>query len=289
MAIESYGQLESLWDQAGGPSKDAALMAAIAEAESGGNTTALNPNDNGGTQSSFGLWQISTGTHTPPASNWSNALENAKLAVQKFFSQGLTAWGTYTSGAYKQYLQGGVPPNPGGGNLGSGGGSGGSGSGTGGTAPGPSIGSQLTSATGCPSFFSNPLGWVVCNAATSTSSSQLGNFLTDPVDMAERAGLVILGIILVVLGIAILGFGPLASALGLAAGTASKSRSISRGFDASSSSSPTGPSEATVRDKERRTAIAEGNLKLGQQKQAFRENRERRLSAVRRIPKIPAA
>lgn len=287
MAIESYSQLESLWDQAGGPSKDAALMAAIAEAESGGNTNALNPNDNGGTQSSFGLWQISTGTHTPPASNWNNALENAKLAVQKFFSQGLDAWGTYTSGAYKQYLKGGVPPNPGGGNIGGGGG--GVGGSTGSSSGAGSIGASLTSAPGCPSFFSNPLGWIVCNAATSTSSSQLGNFLTDPVDMAERAGLVILGIILVLLGIAILGFGPLASALGLAAGTASKTRSISRGLSSDSGGGANGPSEAAIRDKERRTAIAEGNLKLGQQKQAFRESRERRLSAVKRIPKIPAA
>lgn len=280
MAIESYSQLESLWTQAGGPSKDAALMAAIAEAESHGSTIALNPSDNNGTQSSFGLWQISNGTHTPPASNWSNPLENARLAVQKFFSQGLTAWGTYNSGAYKQYLNGAAPNNPGGG-------TGNNPGGTNTTSPGGS-GITLTSATGCPSFTQNPLGWILCNAATSNSSSQLGNFLTDPVDMAERAGLVILGAILVLIGIAILGFGPLTSALGLASSTASKSRSISRGFS-SDSSSPSGPSQAVVEDKQRRTAIAEGNLKLGQDKQRFREQREARLAATRRIPKIPAA
>jgi hypothetical protein len=284
--MTSYSQLESLWTQAGGPSKDAALMAAIAEAESGGNPSALNPNDNNGTQSSFGLWQISNGTHTPPASNWSNPLENAKLAVQKFFSQGLGAWGTYTSGAYKKFLNGSVPGNPGGG---TGGGSGGSGSGSGsGSGTGTGGGITLTSAAGCPNFVQNPLGWIFCNAATSVSSSQFGNFLTDPVDMAERAGLVVLGAVMVILGIAILGFGPLASALGMSAGVASKSRSISRGFSSDSGGGgASGPSEASVEDKKRRTAIAEGNLKLGQQKQAFRESRESRLAATRKIPKIP--
>ena len=41
--VVSYGQLEGLWDQAGGNPSMAALMAAIAEAESGGNPTAHNP------------------------------------------------------------------------------------------------------------------------------------------------------------------------------------------------------------------------------------------------------
>lgn len=78
-------------------------MAAIALAESGGNPTAVNPNDNNGTQSSYGLWQISNGTHQPPASNWASPQVNAELAVRKFETQGLGAWGTYTSGAYKNF------------------------------------------------------------------------------------------------------------------------------------------------------------------------------------------
>lgn len=106
MATESYAQLEQLWIQAGGDASLAPTMAAIAEAESSGNTEAENLTDNGGTQSSFGLWQISTGTHTPPASNWDDPLENAELAVQKYATQGLGAWGTYDSGAYQQYLDG---------------------------------------------------------------------------------------------------------------------------------------------------------------------------------------
>ena len=114
MANLTYAQLEGLWIQAGGPRSLAPLMAAIAMAESSGNPTALNATDNYGRQSSFGLWHISNGTHAPPASNWANPLENAKLAVGKYRSQGLGAWGTYDSGAYKQYLQGNVPPSAGG-------------------------------------------------------------------------------------------------------------------------------------------------------------------------------
>jgi hypothetical protein len=104
MATLNFQQLEQLWIDNGGSTAYAPLMAAIAMAESGGNTTALNPNDNNGKQSSFGLWQISTGTHNPPAQNWSDPNVNAQLAAAKFRSQGLGAWGTYTSGAYKQYL-----------------------------------------------------------------------------------------------------------------------------------------------------------------------------------------
>ena len=82
----------------------APMMAAIALAESGGNPTALNPNDNNGQQSSYGLWQISNGTHAAPSANWSDPVTNAQLAVQKLSSQGLGAWGTYTSGRYRNYL-----------------------------------------------------------------------------------------------------------------------------------------------------------------------------------------
>lgn len=105
----TYSQLEGVWIQAGGQASLAPLMAAIALAESGGNPNSLNATDNGGTQSSFGLWQISTGTHTPPASNWNDPVENARLAIGKLHSQGLAAWGTYTSGAYKPFLKNGVP------------------------------------------------------------------------------------------------------------------------------------------------------------------------------------
>lgn len=107
----SYAQLEAAWINAGGSRVMAPIMAAIALAESDGNTDALNPNDNNGTQSSYGAWQISNGTHSPPAANWNDLNENAKLAVGKFQSQGLGAWGTYTSGEWRKFYHSGVSPD----------------------------------------------------------------------------------------------------------------------------------------------------------------------------------
>lgn len=109
----SYAQAEGLWIKAGGDPSVAPIAAAIVFPESGGNPSALNPTDNGGRQSSFGLWQISNGTHTPPDPNWSDPLTNAKLAVAKYKGAGnaFTPWGTYDSGAYKRYLQSGVTPD----------------------------------------------------------------------------------------------------------------------------------------------------------------------------------
>jgi hypothetical protein len=106
MADLTFSQLEALWKQVapGGLQILAPVMAAIALAESSGNPGAINPDDNNGTQSSYGLWQISNGTHSPPAPNWNDPTENAKLAVAKLQEQTLTAWGTYTSGAYKKFL-----------------------------------------------------------------------------------------------------------------------------------------------------------------------------------------
>jgi hypothetical protein len=112
----SFSQLVTIWTEAAAGTKYASkawaeLMSAIAMAESSGNPDAVNATDNGGTQSSFGLWQISTGTHTPPAPNWQDPVTNAHLAIGKLNSQGLGAWGTYTSGAYRKFLSGtGVSP-----------------------------------------------------------------------------------------------------------------------------------------------------------------------------------
>ena len=122
MGSLSYGQLEQLWNNAGGNRALAPLMAAIALAESGGNPNATNPTDNGGTQTSWGLWQISNGTHGQPAQNILSPAVNAQQAVAKYKSQGLGAWGTYTSGAYKQFFNSKTPAStlPQGGSGGSG-------------------------------------------------------------------------------------------------------------------------------------------------------------------------
>ena len=110
----TFAQLEALWINAGGSKATAPVAAAIALAESGGCSTALNPTDDNGTQSSFGLWQVSNGTHTPPAANIYDATVNAKQAVAKWSNAGgFSPWGTYDSGTYKQYLSGAAPSDAG--------------------------------------------------------------------------------------------------------------------------------------------------------------------------------
>lgn len=110
MSTYSYGQLEGLWINAGGSPALAPLMAAIALAESGGDPTAENKTDNSGRQTSWGLWQISNGTHNEPVPGILDPETNAQQAVKKYKSQGLRAWGTYTSGAYQKYMKNNVDP-----------------------------------------------------------------------------------------------------------------------------------------------------------------------------------
>lgn len=115
MADLTYAQLKRVWLDAAkgtkyGTNAWASLMAAIAEAESSGDPNATNPNDNHGTQTSWGLWQVSNGTHSPVSSNWASPVVNAQLAIDKLNGQGLSAWGTYDSGAYKAYLSDSTTP-----------------------------------------------------------------------------------------------------------------------------------------------------------------------------------
>lgn len=105
----NFAQLEQLWLNAGGPSSAEEDAAAVAEAESGGCSTDLNTTDNGGTQTSYCLWQISNGTHSAPAPNILNPSVCAQQAVAKYEGEGDSfspAWGTYDSGAYLQFLPG---------------------------------------------------------------------------------------------------------------------------------------------------------------------------------------
>jgi hypothetical protein len=89
--------------QNGATPQEATTLAAVAYAESGGNPGNVNPTDNGGKQTSWGLFQVSDGTHNEPP-GWNDPETNTRMAIAKLRSQGLKAWGTYNTGAYRQYL-----------------------------------------------------------------------------------------------------------------------------------------------------------------------------------------
>src|SRR6202035_4363377 len=104
--------LESLWNQAHGAGSMAHLMSAIALAESSGNPAARGPTDAQGNVPE-GLWQIKMPLNAAsvPGGNAFNPLANAEGAVNILASQGLGAWATYGSGAYRAFMaSGGLLP-----------------------------------------------------------------------------------------------------------------------------------------------------------------------------------
>jgi hypothetical protein len=127
VATLSHDDLMTLWRLEGGLQQDADTAAAIAQAESGGRTGAINntayPNKPGYhlpapgnlPEYSVGLWQINMLAHPQyTEASLLTANGNAKAAVQ---IAGLparwTPWSTYTNGAYKQFLQAPSGPFPG--------------------------------------------------------------------------------------------------------------------------------------------------------------------------------
>lgn len=169
------------------------------------------------------------------------------------------------------------------------GGSGISGSGGGGS------NANTTANVSCGSFWQAMLGgpnsilqYLSCQSANGivggvTGSNNLGpiaGFFMDPVDAFERGGLVIFGAILVIVGIAILGFGPASQMLGAAAGTSRDVRA------ASALLGPNNPRRGAANDEERRERLdlAKRNAALGERKQQFREEREQRLATTARRP-----
>lgn len=95
MAQYSKPQLEQLWAEVNPGTGNPHLMAAIAMAESSGNSGAVN------SIGACGLWQI-----YPYEAGCINPVINARMAGEKLRGQGLDAWETYTNGSYSQYLTG---------------------------------------------------------------------------------------------------------------------------------------------------------------------------------------
>ncbi len=101
-------EIEQAWISGGGPKALAPIMAAIAMAESSGNPSSIQQGVPYGSQG-WGLWQITPGDSEPQVGSNQARLKpvtNARAAVAKYNSQGLGAWTTYTSGAYKRYMGG---------------------------------------------------------------------------------------------------------------------------------------------------------------------------------------
>lgn len=105
----------------------AAVFAAIGEAESSLDLTVINDTPSTGDYS-VGIWQINyyNGLYAGRASAYGTPKQlieggiqrQAKAAIGIWHSQGFSAWSTYNSGAYKQFLHGAPNPSagPGGGN-----------------------------------------------------------------------------------------------------------------------------------------------------------------------------
>src|SRR5205085_11630367 len=93
-------ELEELWIAVNGNYGNPHLMAAIALAESSGNSQEVN------SIGACGLWQIH-----PYQNGCLDPITNAKQARQKLKEQGLKAWTTYTEGQYKKFLTGPTTKN----------------------------------------------------------------------------------------------------------------------------------------------------------------------------------
>lgn len=106
-------KLVSLAKGAGFNDQDAVTMAAIAMAESGGKSGAINDNPKTG-DLSYGLWQINMIGKLGPARRKEFGIEsneqlldpatNANAAKKVKDSSGFSAWSVYKSGDYKQFL-----------------------------------------------------------------------------------------------------------------------------------------------------------------------------------------
>lgn len=107
MTDYTYAQLEGLWINAGGPRDQAPTAAAIAEAESGGNSDARNPSG------ASGLWQI---LGNPFPGNVFDPATNARMAVAKYKDSptggnNFDPWVTFTDGSYRAYMSGKTTPD----------------------------------------------------------------------------------------------------------------------------------------------------------------------------------
>ena len=114
MTVYTYAQLEGLWLNAGGTTATAPLAAAIAMAESGGDSAATSTQLNG-TCTNAGLWQLATpcgGGSGYTVAQLQDPATNAAVAVTVSKSgTDWSTWATYVSGAYKAFESASTTPD----------------------------------------------------------------------------------------------------------------------------------------------------------------------------------
>lgn len=120
MANYSFTDLLNANLKAGFNAAQAAILAAIGLAESGGNSLAHNQHGqtaNSLAENSYGVYQINLLAHPEVTVNQATDLQSAANEAKKLFDQAggnFSPWSTFTSGAYLQYIPGNFPiPNPG--------------------------------------------------------------------------------------------------------------------------------------------------------------------------------
>lgn len=100
-----HGQLEQLWTGSGGDPSTANTAAAVALAESGGRAGVTSSNPDGGVN--VGLWQLDTKGKGAgyTVAQLQDPRTNARVAIMGSANgTDWSAWETFTSGAYRQYL-----------------------------------------------------------------------------------------------------------------------------------------------------------------------------------------
>src|ERR1700761_7898091 len=100
MAKYTYAQLKQLWILNGGNPAAADIAAAVALAESGGDSSATNSNTDGSTDR--GLWQINS---VHGAQSTFDVTGNVKAAINiSGNGTNWSPWVTYVSGAFRKFL-----------------------------------------------------------------------------------------------------------------------------------------------------------------------------------------
>lgn len=296
----SYSQLMSLWEQAGGSKLNAAMAAAIAMAESGGNPNEA-PVDANGTIDR-GLWQIN--------SSWGSMssfdpLTNARSAVT--ISKNGTTWRPWCT-AYSD----GACGTKGGTYLGAGapflkylnGGSTGSATLTG-TNTSPNTGnsqyasmpsSQDTSwynwlipfagglaggGAGSGELWTIPLGGI-SNTIENGLASAIG-------DVLKPIGRALLHTLFVVGGVVIMGFSIYLIGKDSAIGGIFEPPAKSSSDDESMEEAVEGASEGQAKAQpvpmaERRQQVSEGRLRLAERQQTFRETQAKKKTSAKKAP-----